>query len=162
MKQLWLPRTNPKLHVIAYRFFLTFIFHSSLVIIRCYLGTKKFLLPFFFYRMIRRYLWYCFTRGSCGHSGAEFVNVGPSWELHDKVMELFNVLLLFLRWKTDILRLMQLSTQSFIADTWVVTRSSFTERFSGGCVYCSLRISQMHPFYTFWKILLFFICRLPV
>ena len=50
--------------------------NSSLVIIRCYLGTQKLLVPFFFYRMIRRCLWYCFTRGSCGNPGAEF---GQCW-----------------------------------------------------------------------------------
>ena len=35
---------------------------------------------------------------------------------------------------------MQLSTQSFNADTWVVTRSSFTERIAGACVYCLLQV----------------------
>ena len=29
----------------------------------------------------------------------------------------------------------QWSTQPYIADTWVVTRSSFTERFADSCVF---------------------------
>ena len=34
---------------------------------------------------------------------------------------------------------MHLSTQHVIADTWVVTRYSFTERLACACVYCSLQ-----------------------
>ena len=36
--------------------------------------------------------------------------------------------------------LMQLSTEPFIADTWVVTRSYFSERLAGACVHCSLQV----------------------
>ena len=35
---------------------------------------------------------------------------------------------------------MHLPTQSFIADTWVVTRSSFIEWLAGASVYCSLQV----------------------
>ena len=38
------------------------------------------------------------------------------------------------REKTNRIRLIQLSTQPFIADTWAVIRSSFTERLAGACV----------------------------
>ena len=55
-------------------------------------------------------------------------NVGMSGELHDKVKGLFNVFTInFKINKINRLRFMQLSTQSFIADTWVVTGSSFIE-----------------------------------
>ena len=56
---------------------------------------------------------------------------------------------------------MQLSTQSFIADTWVVTGSSFIEWFAGSCVYCSLQVLVFTAHYRslcycnaeFWTIL---------
>ena len=38
------------------------------------------------------------------------------------------------------IRFMQPFTQPSIADTWVVTHSSFIEWFAGACVYCSLQV----------------------
>ena len=49
-----------------------------------------------------------------------FDNVSPSGELHDIVTG-YNLIC------DKQLRFMQLSTQPFIGDTWVVNRSSFTE-----------------------------------
>ena len=55
--------------------------------------------------------------GSCVYGGMNFDNVALSEELHDKVTGLCFTLLN--------IRFMQLFTQPSIADTWVVTRSSF-------------------------------------
>ena len=75
-----------------------------------------------------------------------FDNVGPSGELHDIVKELFNTLLLFLfnvkKQKQTKIKFMQLSTQPFIADTWGMTRSSFTERLADHCVTVMLNIDN--------------------
>ena len=51
----------------------------------CYLGTHKLLVPFFVYRMIYRFLWYCFISDSCVYWVLNFDNVAPSGKLHDKV-----------------------------------------------------------------------------